>query len=58
MRTRRGLGRWAAAFWVVGRAGDRIELSQTRPSDAAGTFDEPYFASGLVFGDCYPVLLR
>ena len=43
---------------LVGRAGDRIELSQTRPSDAAGTFDEPYFASGLVFGDCYPVLLR
>ena len=43
---------------LVGRAGDRIVLGQTRPSDAAGTFDEPYFASGLVFGDCYPVLLR
>ena len=38
--------------------GDRIVLSQTRPGDAAGTSDDPYFASGLVFGDCYPVLLR
>ena len=43
---------------LVGRAGDRIVLDQTRPGDAAGTFDDPYFASGLVFGDCYPVLLR
>ena len=43
---------------LVGRAGDRIVLGQTRPGDAAGTFDDPYFASGLVFGDCYPVLLR
>ncbi len=41
---------------LVGRAGDRIVLGQTRPSDAAGTFDDPYFASGLIFGDCYPVL--
>jgi hypothetical protein len=36
----------------------RIVLGQTRPEDAAGTFDDPYFASGLVFGDCYPVLMR
>ena len=43
---------------LLGRAGDRIVLSQTRPGDAAGTSDDPYFASGLVFGDCYPVLLR
>jgi hypothetical protein len=43
---------------LVGRAGDRIVLGQTRPGDAAGTFDDPYFASGLVFGECYPVLLR
>lgn len=41
---------------LVGRAGDRIVLGQTHPEDAAGTFDDPYFASGLVFGDCYPVL--
>jgi len=43
---------------LVGRAGDRIVLGQTRPGDAAGTFDDPYFASGLVFGDCYPVQMR
>jgi hypothetical protein len=43
---------------LVGRAGDRIVLDQTRPGDAAGTFDDPYFASGLVFGDCYPVQQR
>ena len=43
---------------LVGRAGDRIVLSQTGYGDAAGTFDDPYFASGLVFGDCYPVLKR
>jgi hypothetical protein len=41
-----------------GQAGDRIVLDQTRPGDAAGTFDDPYFASGLIFGDCYPVLMR
>ena len=43
---------------LVGRAGDRIVLDQTRRGDATGTFDDPYFASGLVFGDCYPVLMR
>jgi hypothetical protein len=43
---------------LVGRAGDRIVLGQTGYGDAAGTFDDPYFASGLVFGDCYPVQQR
>ena len=43
---------------VVGRAGDRITLDQTRPSDAAGTFADPYLASGLVFGDCYLAVVR
>jgi hypothetical protein len=43
---------------LVGRAGDRIVLGQTGYGDAAGTFDDPYFASGLIFGDCYPVLQR
>jgi hypothetical protein len=43
---------------VVGRAGDRIVLGQTGQGDAAGTFDDPYFASGLLFGGCYPVLQR
>jgi len=43
---------------LVGRAGDRIVLGQSGYGDAAGTFDDPYFASGLVFGGCYPVLVR
>ena len=43
---------------LVGRAGDRIVLGQTGYGDAAGTFDDPYFASGLIFGGCYPVLQR
>ena len=43
---------------LVGRAGDRIVLGQTGPGDAAGTFDDPYFASGLIFGGCYPVQVR
>ena len=43
---------------LVARAGDRIVLDQTRPREATGTFDDPYFASGLIFGDCYPVLMR
>jgi hypothetical protein len=43
---------------LVGRAGDRIVLGQTGYGDAAGTFDDPYFASGLIFGGCYPVIQR
>ena len=43
---------------LVGRAGDRIVLGQTGYGDAAGTFDDPYFASGLIFGGCYPVVQR
>jgi hypothetical protein len=43
---------------LVGRAGNRIVLGQTRPGDAAGTFDDPCSASGLLFGGCYPVALR
>jgi hypothetical protein len=43
---------------LVGRAGDRIVLGQTGLGDAAGTYDDPYFASGLIFGGCYPVLQR
>jgi hypothetical protein len=43
---------------LVGRAGDRIVLGQTGYGEAAGTFDDPYFASGLIFGGCYPVQMR
>jgi hypothetical protein len=43
---------------LLGRVGDRIVFGQTGQGDAAGTFDDPYFASGLIFGGCYPVLQR
>ena len=43
---------------LVGRAGDQIVLGQTGWSEAAGTFDDPYFASGLIFGGCYPVQVQ
>jgi hypothetical protein len=43
---------------LVGRPGDRIVLGQTGYGDAAGTFDDPYFASGLIFGGCYPIQMR
>jgi hypothetical protein len=49
---------YTARGTLVGRAGDRIVLGQTGWSDAAGTFADPYFASGLVFGGCYPVQVQ
>ena len=39
---------------VVAAAGKPVELSQTMWNSAAGTFDDPYIAQGLVFGGCYP----
>jgi hypothetical protein len=41
---------------ILARAGDNVALSMTLPDSAAGTYDDPYIASGLVFGDCYPFL--
>jgi hypothetical protein len=41
---------------AVARAGELTELPQVRQADAAGTYDNPYIASGLLFGDCYPFL--
>lgn len=39
----------------VGRAGSRIILDQVPWSSATGTYDDPYIASGLLFGGkCYP----
>lgn len=38
---------------VVAREGQRVELSQTRWDEGAGTFEDPYIAQGLVFGGCY-----
>ncbi len=38
---------------VVAVAGDRVELAQVAPLEHAGTFGDPYLASGLVFQGCY-----
>jgi len=35
-----------------------LHTAPLAPGGAAGTFDDPYFASGLIFGGCYPVLMR
>lgn len=39
---------------VVATEGSWVTLNHTRPSDAAGTIADPYFASGLTLGGCYP----
>ena len=38
---------------AVDTEGDWVTLGHTRTSDAAGTFDDPYYASGLTLGGCY-----
>ncbi len=38
----------------IATAGQPIELGQTTWTSATGTYDDPYLASGLVFGGCYP----
>ena len=38
---------------IVARAGDRVELGQVDALAKAGTFGDPYIASGLVFNGCY-----
>jgi hypothetical protein len=39
---------------VVARDGDQITLGQTNLDEAAGTFEDPYFAKGLrLSGRCY-----
>ena len=38
----------------VGREGAVVTLDHVRPTDHGGTFDDPYIASGLLFGECYP----
>lgn len=37
----------------VAREGQGVVLAQTRADDAAGTWDDPYLASGLIFQGCY-----
>jgi hypothetical protein len=39
---------------VVATEGSWVTLNNTRPSDAAGTFADPHFASGGTLGGCYP----
>jgi hypothetical protein len=38
----------------VGRDGSHVTLEQVDPTGHTGTFDDPYIASGLLFGTCYP----
>lgn len=38
----------------IARAGEDVELSQTAWTDARGTYEDPYIASGVVFNGCYP----
>lgn len=40
----------------VAQKGDDVELSQTSWGDAAGTYEDPYLAAGLVFNGCYPFI--
>jgi hypothetical protein len=45
---------YSEAGYAMARAGDLVELAQVSDGDAKGTFDDPYFASGILFGTCYP----
>lgn len=38
----------------VARAGDKVIMGQVHVGQHAGTFADPYFASGLLFSGCYP----
>lgn len=38
---------------AVARAGTLVTLGQVNDSSAAGTFADPYVATGLVFAGCY-----
>lgn len=40
---------------AVSRAGETVVLKQSPAEEHAGTFEDPHFASGLVFGGCYPL---
>jgi hypothetical protein len=43
---------------VVALAGQRVELGQVRPESHAGSFEDPYIASGILFKRCYPFVLE
>ncbi|HEX9549716.1 MAG TPA: hypothetical protein VF971_01335 [Candidatus Limnocylindrales bacterium] len=39
---------------VVTRQGELVELSQVEWDSSAGTYEDPYIASGILFDRCYP----
>ena len=39
--------------YAVAYAGDLVELPQVSYGQATGTYDDPYIAAGIFFGDCY-----
>lgn len=39
---------------VVARQGELVELSQVEWDSSAGTYVDPYIASGGLFNGCYP----
>jgi hypothetical protein len=41
---------------VVAQENGPVELSQVRPDEHRGTFEDPYIASGLLFHGCYAYL--
>ena len=40
---------------AVARHGQEVELSQVNVEEHAGTLQDPYFASGIVFDQCYAI---
>lgn len=39
---------------VVARAGESVELGQVSVTKAKGSFEDPYYAAGILFEGCYP----
>jgi hypothetical protein len=39
---------------VVVRERQEVVLGQTRWDEAAGTYEDPYLAQGIIYGGCYP----
>lgn len=39
---------------AVAQEDSAVTLDQVRPTDASGTYDDPYIASGILLGSCYP----
>lgn len=39
---------------VVARNGDQVTLDQVPVTEASGTYEDPYYAAGILFDGCYP----